>query len=47
MLDFPGLLSGVPVQYYLNWFVSPLDLNEVVTQENRALGIEAHHKLHY
>ncbi|PPK85952.1 hypothetical protein CLV84_2865 [Neolewinella xylanilytica] len=43
--DLSGVLGNDPVRYYLNGFVSPLDLNDVVTQENAALGIEAHHKI--
>ena len=35
----PLLFRGEPVRYYLNAFVSPVDLNEVVTQQNKLLGI--------
>ena len=35
----PLVSRGEPVRYYLNAFVSPVDLNEVVTQQNKVLGI--------
>ena len=44
-LHFPGLLNGAPVRYYLNAFVSPVDLNSIVTQDNEGLGIEAQRRL--
>ncbi|WP_420460776.1 hypothetical protein [Neolewinella sp.] len=33
--------AGEPIRYYLNVFVSPLDLNQVKTLANPGLGIEA------
>ena len=36
---WPLVFGPEPVRYYLNAFVSPVDLNEVVTQENKLLGI--------
>ncbi|MGB3799123.1 MAG: hypothetical protein WA952_04865 [Lewinella sp.] len=45
MLDLAGILGGTPVQYYLNAFVSPLDINDIATLENEVLGIEAQRKL--
>ncbi|NJB84843.1 hypothetical protein GGR26_000588 [Lewinella marina] len=44
-LQFGNLFSGEPVQYVLNAFVSPVDLNQVITQANPRLGIEGQSKL--
>lgn len=44
-LQLDGLFSGEPVQYVLNGFISPLDLNQVITQANPQLGIEGQSKL--
>ncbi|WP_116105019.1 hypothetical protein [Lewinella sp. IMCC34191] len=44
-LDLSGFLGGEPVQYYLSGFVSPLDINDIRTLENKVLGIEAQRKL--
>ena len=44
-LQLAGLFGSEPVRYYLNAFVSPVDFNEVVTQENGVLGITAQRKL--
>ena len=44
-LHFDGIPGSDPVQYYLNAFVSPLDLNEIVTQESKYLGIQAQRKI--
>ena len=44
-LHFDGIPGSDPVQYYLNAFVSPLDLNEVVTQESKWLGIKAQRRV--
>ncbi|THH41956.1 PorT family protein [Neolewinella litorea] len=44
-LHYDGLFTGEPVQYFLNAFVSPLDLNQVITQSNPQLGIEGQSKL--
>ncbi len=30
-----------PIRYYLNFFVSPVDLNQVITQENQFVGIQS------
>ena len=35
----PLVFRGEPVRYYLDAFISPVDLNEVVTQQNKLLGI--------
>ncbi|WP_116124874.1 hypothetical protein [Lewinella sp. IMCC34183] len=44
-LKLAGLFGSEPARYYLNLFVSPVDLNQVITQENARLGIEAQRKL--
>jgi hypothetical protein len=39
LLRLPELPVAVPIRYYLNLFVSPLDVNQVVTLANPNLGI--------
>ncbi len=34
-------LGPKPIRYYLNLFVSPVDLNQIITQENQFVGIQA------
>lgn len=38
-LEFPSLINGQPVRYYVNLFASPVDLNQVITPENNFIGI--------
>ena len=44
-LHFDAVPGSDPVHYYLNGFVSPVDLNEIVTQESKYLGIQAQRKI--
>jgi hypothetical protein len=39
LLRLPGIQPPQPIRYYLNLFVSPLDVNQVVTLANPNLGI--------
>lgn len=40
-LRLPSVAKQDPIRYYVNGFVSPVDFNQVVTQENEAFGIHA------
>ena len=44
-LHFAEVPGSDPVHYYFNGFVSPVDLNEIVTQESKYLGIEAQRRI--
>jgi hypothetical protein len=38
-LEFPSLFNGQPIRYYVNLFASPVDVNQVITPRNLAIGI--------